>query len=91
MLFDLTTSPVTIANWQTNQFPQVAAGTTTAWCSTAFDTYMRDVSFSPDGSYFIVGTTGAYRANRLCDSITRWPNGSHRLGPDADVGGLDRR
>ncbi len=72
-LFDLTTAPVTIANWHTNQFAQVVPGTTTAWCSTAFDTYMRDVSFSPDGSFFIVGTTGAYRANRLCDTITRWP------------------
>ncbi len=26
----------------------------------------------PDGTYFILGTTGAYRANRLCDSVSRW-------------------
>ncbi|MEO8425152.1 MAG: PKD domain containing protein [Actinomycetota bacterium] len=73
VMFDLTTSPVTIANWQTNQFPQVIPGTTTSWCSAGFDTYMRDVSFSPDGSFFVVGTTGAFRANRMCDTVSRWP------------------
>ena len=34
-------------------------------------TYMRDIDISPDGSYFVVVTTGAFRANRLCDSINR--------------------
>ena len=47
-------------------------GTTTTWCASAFSTYMRDVDISPDGSYFVVVTTGAFRANRLCDSVTRW-------------------
>jgi hypothetical protein len=72
VMFDLTSSPVTIANWHTSQFPQVNPGNGTAWCSGGFDTYMRDVAFSPDGSYFVVGTTGAYRAMRLCDTASRW-------------------
>ena len=31
-------------------------------CARVFDTYMRDVDISPDGSYFVVGTIVAYRA-----------------------------
>ena len=54
----------TVANWQTNRFADA--------CAAAFDTYMRDVDISPDGSYFVVVTTGAYRANLLCDTASRW-------------------
>ncbi len=72
VMFDLGPTSATIANWQTDMYPQVVPNTTTSWCSPTYDTYMRDVDFSPDGSYFVIGTTGAYRANRLCDSISRW-------------------
>jgi hypothetical protein len=72
VMFDLTSSPVTIANWHTSQFPQVNAATSASWCASSFDTYLRDVAFSPDGSFFVVGATGAYRAMRLCDTATRW-------------------
>jgi hypothetical protein len=54
----------TVANWQTNRFADA--------CAAAFDTYMRDVDISPDGSYFVIVTTGAYRANLLCDTASRW-------------------
>ncbi len=33
---------------------------------------MRDVAFSPDGSYFAIVTTGAYGAGTLCDATSRW-------------------
>ncbi len=37
---------------------------------------MRDVDFSPDGSYFVVSTTGAFAggagSGTLCDTLTRW-------------------
>ena len=56
-----------MADWSTDRF--------TPMCSSTFDTYMRDVEFSPDGSNFVIGTTGAYSAGTLCDTVSRWPAG----------------
>ena len=72
-VLDVGTTPTTLSSWQTTDYPIYDGTTTTAWCSTAFrNTYLRSVKISPDGSYFIVGTTGAFRANRLCDTVARW-------------------
>lgn len=38
----------------------------------AFDSYVRGVSFSPDGSYFVVNATGGGVAGTLCDATTRF-------------------
>jgi hypothetical protein len=54
----------TVANWQTDRYA--------AACASVFNTYMRNVDISPDGSYFVIVTTGAYRANLLCDTASRW-------------------
>ncbi len=71
-MFDLTNSNAALANWTTSRFK--ATGTTpgSSLCAGAFDSYMRDIDISPDGSFFVVVTTGAYRAGTLCDAASRW-------------------
>jgi hypothetical protein len=66
----------TLANWETNRFKSA--------CSSFFDTYTNDVDFSPDGSYFVIGTTGAFfggvNAGVLCDTASRWETGATGTG-----------
>ena len=38
----------------------------------AFDSYMRDVEMSPDGSFFVVATTGGPHSGTLCDTAARF-------------------
>jgi hypothetical protein len=64
VMLDLTTVPVRVTDWATTRYQQQ--------CATVFDTYMRDVDIAPDGSWFVVVTTGAYRAGSLCDTAARW-------------------
>ncbi|MBO0863530.1 MAG: PKD domain-containing protein [Mycobacterium sp.] len=57
-------------NWETEQY-------TAACYSWAFDTYMTDVQYSADGSYFVITATGGGGtnddgSNSLCDSASRW-------------------
>jgi PKD repeat protein len=63
-MLDLTQSPTGVVNWHTNQYGD--------GCSRSFQSYMRDVEFSPDGDYFVVVTTGAYSRSFLCDVAARW-------------------
>ena len=60
---------MTVDPWSTTAF----AG----YCA-SFQDYVRDVSYSPDGSYFVVVTTGAKGTglNGTCDSVSRWAESS---------------
>ena len=85
---DLSGTSATLRDWSTDRFvPQ---------CSTKFDTYIRDVDISPDGSYFVVVTTGAFQGGanlgKLCDSASRWemgPTGSGQQPSWIDYAGGD--
>ncbi|GAA2354529.1 hypothetical protein Cme02nite_47630 [Catellatospora methionotrophica] len=60
-------SAATITDWNTTRYtPRCAWG--------AFDSYMRDVAYAPDSSYFVVVTTGAANGGTLCDAAARWEN-----------------
>lgn len=66
----------TLSPWSTARFPNGPRGASDAYqCYQVFDTQMRDVEFSPTGSYFVVVTTGGApdrNASSLCDTTTRW-------------------
>ena len=65
VLLDTSGATSVVSTWQTSFF---APG-----CSHSFDTYMRDLDISPDGTWAVVSTTGAYGGvTSPCDTQTRW-------------------
>ncbi len=65
VMIDLTGSSAAIAPWATSRYSPYCFN----W---AFDAYVRGVSFSPDGSYFVVNATGGGNKNTLCDATSRF-------------------
>ena len=69
LMLDISGAVSSTANWQT-AFYETA-------CSKSFNSYMRDLDFSPDGSFFVVATTGAYGGAGIgCDSTARFETGA---------------
>jgi PKD repeat protein len=75
-MFDLSGSALTLANWETDRYR--------ASCAPVYQSYMHDVDFSPDGSYFVVGTTGGGFSGKDqsvgCDSASRWQTNATGTG-----------
>ncbi|WP_175442389.1 PKD domain-containing protein [Humibacillus sp. DSM 29435] len=66
VLLDLTgPSSVVQADWRTRRYEP-------ACFSFAFDSYVRGLSVSPDGSYFVITSTGGQNAGTLCDTAARF-------------------
>ena len=64
--WDLGTTAATVRSWRTTRFSD-------ACIASKFDSWVRDVAFSPDGSYFVVASSGGFGLNALCDTASRWP------------------
>jgi len=64
-MWDLGGTSAVLRDWRTARFVD-ACGTT------HYDSWVRDVDFSPDGAYFVVASVGGYKAGGLCDTASRW-------------------
>ncbi|TNM36341.1 hypothetical protein FHP29_19495 [Nocardioides albidus] len=74
-VLDIGGPALALANLYTTQFESP--------CSTSFETYMTDVAFSPDGTFFVISTTGAYGGATAslagtsgCDVVARFESGA---------------
>ena len=67
-VFGIAGPTAVLADWYTDAYKPA--------CMKGFDTYLRQVKFSPDGSYFVIVATGRASApDRLCDSAARFEVG----------------
>lgn len=64
-MWDLSGTAATVrTDWQTHRYEP-------ACFSWAYDSYVRDVDFSPDGAYFVIAATGGGNGT-LCDTAARF-------------------
>ncbi|MEU8235123.1 delta-60 repeat domain-containing protein [Actinoplanes sp. NPDC048967] len=64
-MFDVSGSAAVLTSWYTDAYAPP--------CLQGFDTYLRQVKFSPDGRYLVVAATGrASSPTKLCDSAARF-------------------
>jgi PKD repeat protein len=63
-MWNLGTTAALRTDWQTHRYEP-------ACFSWAYDSYIRDVDFSPDGSYFVIAATGGGNGT-LCDTAARF-------------------
>ena len=72
-MLDVGVRPGRVADWQTDQYD--------LQCSEpGFDTQIRDMDMSPDGTYFVVVTTGGYDRFGMCDAASRWETSARGAG-----------
>lgn len=74
-VLDTSGPTATVASWATNRYDRAHNS-----CASVFDTFTRDVDFSPAGDYFVVSATGAFAggaaSGTMCDTVTRWDTAS---------------
>lgn len=73
-MVDLRGSTAKLDNWSTTRY--------STRCSRNHETYMWGLDTSPNGRYFVIGTTGAYSGGpstgTLCDTVARFDFRGHR-------------
>ncbi|KRB79997.1 hypothetical protein ASE01_00350 [Nocardioides sp. Root190] len=74
-VLDISGTNATVADYRAPLFESA--------CNPVFETYMTDAQFSPDGSFFVVSTTGAYgglaasmNGTSGCDVVARFESGA---------------
>jgi hypothetical protein len=74
-MFDVSGASAALTSWYTDAYAPE--------CMKGFDTYLRQVKFSPDGKYLVVAATGrASSPTKLCDSAARFEvSGTGRHNP----------
>ncbi len=65
LMLDLVEPQAEIRDWHTDHYKP-------ACLRNSYDRWVRDVAYSPDGSFFVVATTGGPIRNTLCDTAARW-------------------
>lgn len=74
-VLDTSGTIATVAPWATNRYDRAHNR-----CAGVFDSFTRDIDFSPDGSYFAISATGAFAggaaAGTMCDTVSRWETAS---------------
>lgn len=88
-VLDTSGATATVASWSTNRYDRAHNS-----CAGGFDTFTRDIDFSPDGSYFVISTTGAFAggsgSGTMCDTVSRWETRSTGNDPSwVDYAGGD--
>jgi hypothetical protein len=67
-MFDVSGPAAKLTDWYTDVFRQP--------CQKTYEAYLRQVKFSPDGSYFVVVTTGGTSSpEKVCDAAARFQTG----------------
>jgi hypothetical protein len=66
----------TTTAWRTNGYQHDTCG-----ARSSYETFTYDVDMSPDGSYFVIVTTGGAGGTRLCDTAARWDTNGTGAAP----------
>ncbi|WP_457207806.1 hypothetical protein [Nocardioides sp. P5_C9_2] len=79
-VLDTSGAVATVAPWATTRYDRGHNR-----CAGVFDSFTRDIDFSPTGSYFVISATGAFAggaaSGTMCDSISRWETASASNDP----------
>jgi hypothetical protein len=64
-VIDTAADPAVVSAWATASYEPM--------CASVFDSYTKGLDISPDGTWMVIATTGAFGGqSKLCDSVARW-------------------